>query len=273
METFYLDLIGYEHKANVNMLQKELEQSIINNQPFSIKRICDLLPISSSNLSGLIARGEIIFNSGEAKNSGTPLRVDFTDTALGKFFVNISQNVSAKYISTSNSLQFIFDSSKILIEMQKIADGGGARSKFQIINSFAFADDRFTFILSDNANNEKLTEVTVSLNPEISHLMRIGGSLVNRNIISESQILTVNPEFLKAALFSFDFCCDCGGTPGGGGGDNKWHIVRKKDQPTTCTTKFSNINISLDFEIVCEGPYDTEAEASAAMLTCPSCEF
>lgn len=165
------ELNGYEHKQQVNDLQRELTEAFGRSENFPIRRLLELLPIRVSAPGRVLARGDIIWiNNSSAKNEYDADQViELGDPALGKFYLSIPKLLRSAYTvgnAAAASLTFKIVDDDFVVQLNKLVEEGFNRSAYQVISELIFQRDKFTSVLVDQNDREKITHLVVLLTPD-----------------------------------------------------------------------------------------------------------
>jgi hypothetical protein len=282
-DILYYELNGIDHGQEVNDLQDQLTAALSAKSDFPLRTLIKLLPLKINNPGIILARGSIkyVSDGNVSNNYSESQMLDLGDPALGKFYVSLPANIQATYsIDANNKLSFVITANDVVIQLSKLPQAGYDRSAFQIINQLIFERSRFTSVLIDQTDANKVTYLTVIL----ADAGRSNASLIdehqrlflNQGIRSADDRHSSGQAEVKAHLFhisSLDVkCCDLLG------GDTYYVYVKDAGPhgsgPQPCTVQQDGgvtITIDKDKYLRLSQPFSSQDDAYAYIKTCIMC--
>lgn len=205
-DTFTWKMSAASDKNSVDALRNKIIQAYSGKHPFPLVNIIQLLPLQTDQAGDVAARGSFTFTDGRFSNISTDTTwIQFTDPVLKQFSSTIPAKWSGSISVSGDTLKIGFDDPP-LIQMPQLVKMGVGRSMYQKYLSLSVSPTFAISMMQDTADNNKLTEIQVSLTAShavAAHIRRASA----------------------AYLMLTDFSDLCGGDPN----DNNWYVLKGND--------------------------------------------
>lgn len=238
-DVFVWRFTAFDKKAEILDLRELLIEARENQTSIEITRLFDALPISTPQRPQAEARGEITVTGSEFTNiSADELWMEFTDPAMGQFFVTVPPEFRADVPEPVDSITITFaEGAEIGFEVPKIEELGVKRSKFQLIREIEISD-KFTITRTeDEGDPGKKSEIFVLFEQEIpvENIEDIAALFFSGKQELDKDGNPVTYSAMLAEFAALGVSCNFGV------GDGQWYVLRRRNDGVCFVHDTNNI--------------------------------